>query len=74
MTKLVFLILITVFVSLLNTTSITAAHANENSSYDHSICIFSIIICLNDKSQQLEESEEPANEEFIFSHKPSQFH
>jgi hypothetical protein len=67
MTKLVFLILIIVFVSLLNTTSITAAHANEDSSYDHTICIFSVIICLNDQSQQLEESEKPANEEFIHS-------
>ena len=67
MTKLVFLILIIVFVSLLNTTSITAAHTNEDSSYDHTICIFSVIICLNDQSQQLEESEKPANEEFIHS-------
>jgi hypothetical protein len=68
MTKLVFLILITVFVSLLNTTSITAAaHANENSSYDHSICIFSVIVCLNGQLQQLKESEKPANEGFIHS-------
>src|SRR5215218_10976774 len=67
MTKLVFLVLIIVFVSLLNTTSITAAHANENSSYDYTTCIFSVIICLNDQLQQLEESEEPANEGFIHS-------
>jgi hypothetical protein len=66
MTKLVFLILIIVFVSLLNTTRITAAHANEDSSYDHSICI-SVIICLNDQLQQLEELEKPANEGFIHS-------
>jgi hypothetical protein len=67
MTKLVFLILITVFVSLLNTTSITAAYTNETNSYDQTTCIFSVIICLNDHSQQLEESEEPAYEEFIYS-------
>jgi Zn-dependent M28 family amino/carboxypeptidase len=66
MTKLVFLILITGFASLLNTTSITAVHANEG-SYDYTACIFSVIICLNDQLQQLEESEEPANEGFIHS-------
>jgi Zn-dependent M28 family amino/carboxypeptidase len=64
MTKLIFLILITVFVSLLNTTSITA---NETGSYDHIICIFSIIICPDDQLQQLRESDKPANEEFIHS-------
>jgi Zn-dependent M28 family amino/carboxypeptidase len=66
MTKLVFLILITGFASLLNTTSITAVHANEG-SYDYTACIFSVIICLNDQLQRLEESEEPANEGFIHS-------
>src|SRR5215218_6775300 len=67
MTKLVFLVLIIVFVSLLNTSSVMTTRANGTSSYDYTTCIFSVIICLNDQLQQLEESEEPANEGFIHS-------
>jgi hypothetical protein len=62
MNKVVFLIL-AVTVGLSNTTSIVAAHANENSSYDQSICVFSVVMCLNDQLRQ-EETEEPADEKF----------
>ena len=65
MIKVVFLIL-AVTVGLSNATSILAAHANENSSYDQSLCVFSIVMCLNDQLRQ-EETEEPANEKFIDS-------
>jgi Peptidase family M28 len=63
------LILITLFVGLLNTTSITAAQANENTygSYDDAICIFSVIVCLNDQLPQLEESEESIDKGLIHS-------
>jgi Peptidase family M28 len=56
-----FLILI-VSVSLLNTTGV-AAYTNEGG---HLICVFSVLMCLNDKLQQ-EKIDEPANEKFIYS-------
>ena len=65
MNKVVFLILV-VTVGLSNATNILAAQANENSSYDQSICVFSIVMCLNDQLRK-EETEEPANEKFIDS-------
>lgn len=64
MTKLVLLILITLFASLPNTASVMATRANGISSHDHMVCIFSVIVCLNDQSQQVDE---PANEGFIHS-------
>jgi hypothetical protein len=64
MTKLVFLILITVFVSFSNMTSAIATYANETSNHDRMRCTFSVIVCLNDQSQQ---SDTPANEGFIHS-------
>ena len=54
MTKLVFLILIVVFVSFSNMTSPTAAYANETSNHVRMGCTFSVIICLNDQSQRLD--------------------
>jgi hypothetical protein len=65
MTKPVFLILITVCVSFSSTSSTTSAHANETTNYNHMICIFSVILCLNDQLQQ-EESEKHSNEKFIY--------
>ena len=64
MTKLVFLILIIVFISFSNMTSARAAHANETSNHDRMGCTFSVIVCLNDQSQQLDT---PGNEGFIHS-------
>src|ERR671925_2225225 len=64
MTKLVFLILITVFVSFSNMTSAIATYANETSNHDRMRCTFSVIVCLND---QLQQSDTPANEGFIHS-------
>jgi hypothetical protein len=64
MTKLVLLILITLFVSLPNTSSVITTRAYGTSSYDYMVCIFSVIVCLNDQSPQLDE---PANEGFIHS-------
>jgi hypothetical protein len=64
MTKLVLLILITLFVSLPNTSSVMTTRAYGTSSYDYMVCIFSVIVCLNDQSPQLDE---PANEGFIHS-------
>jgi Peptidase family M28 len=65
MIKVVFLLLV-VTVGLSNATSIVTAHANENSSYGQSICVFAVVVCLNNQLRQ-EESEEPANEKFIDS-------
>ena len=65
MTKLAFLIL-AVCVSLSYTTSIKAIQAHETSSYSHPICIYSVVICLSDQSQQ-KEAEELDNEKFIYS-------
>jgi Zn-dependent M28 family amino/carboxypeptidase len=53
------MILITIFASLWNATSITAVHVTENSINSHKICLYSAIICLDDQSQQ-EESKEAA--------------
>jgi hypothetical protein len=66
MIKVVFSILI-VTASLLYTTSF-AAYAIEggNSSYDQSVCVFSVVICLNDQLRQ-EETEELVDEKFIYS-------
>jgi hypothetical protein len=66
MIKVVFSIMI-VSVSLLYTTSF-AAYAIEggNSSYDQSVCVFSVVICLNDQLRQ-EETEELVDEKFIYS-------
>jgi Zn-dependent M28 family amino/carboxypeptidase len=45
-------------------TSARAAHANETSNHDRMGCTFSVIVCLNDQSQQLDT---PGNEGFIHS-------
>ena len=66
MTKHVFSILITVCVSFSNISTATSAHANETTSYNHTICIFSVIICMNDQLGQ-EESQKHTNEKFIYS-------
>jgi hypothetical protein len=65
MFKVGFLILV-VTVGLSYVTSIVTAHASENSSYDQSLCFFSVVMCLNDQLRQ-EGTEEPANEKFIDS-------
>ena len=67
MIKVVFLILI-VSVSLLYTTSV-AAYTTEgrgSSNYAYSICVFSVIICLNDQVEQ-EQTEKYVDEKFIYS-------
>jgi hypothetical protein len=66
MIKVVFSILI-LSASLLYATSF-AAYATEgsNSSYDQSVCVFSVVICLNDQLRQ-EEKEEVVDEKFIYS-------
>ncbi|HJR47133.1 MAG TPA: M20/M25/M40 family metallo-hydrolase [Nitrososphaeraceae archaeon] len=45
-----------------------AAYATEgsNSSYDQSVCVFSVVICLSDQLRQ-EETEEVVDEKFIYS-------
>ena len=55
-----FIILITIFASLSNSTNIMAAHATENSNNGHKLCLFSATICVNAQSQQ-EESKETAD-------------
>ena len=66
MINVVFLVFI-FFVSLLYITSV-AAYTNEgsNSSYNHSICVFSVVMCFNDQVRQ-EEREELIDEIFIYS-------
>lgn len=66
MIKVVFLVFI-VFVSLLYVTDV-AAYTNEssNSSYDNSICDFSVVMCFNNQLRQ-EEREELIDEKFIYS-------
>jgi hypothetical protein len=55
-----FIILVTIFASLSNSTNIMAAHATENSNNGHKLCLFSATICVNAQSQQ-EESKETAD-------------
>jgi hypothetical protein len=55
-----FIILITIFASLSNSTNIMAAHATENSNNGHKLCLLSATICVNAQSQQ-EESKETAD-------------
>ena len=59
-----FIILITIFASLSNSTNIMAVNATENSNNGHKLCLFSATICVNAQSQQ-EESKETAD--IIFS-------
>ena len=66
MTKHVFSILIIVCVSFSSTNSATSAHANESTSDNHMICIFSVILCMNDQLQK-EESQKHTNKKFIYS-------
>jgi hypothetical protein len=63
--KVVFLILI-VSVSLLQTTSVAAYAIKSSSSYDSSICVFAVVMCLNDQLRQVE-TEELVDERFIYS-------
>jgi hypothetical protein len=55
-----FIILVTIFASLSNSTNIMAAHATENSNNGHKLCLFSATICVNAQAQQ-EESKETAD-------------
>jgi hypothetical protein len=74
MTKHVFSILIIVCISFSSTNSATSAHANESTSDNHMICIFSVILCMNDQLQK-EESQKHTNEKiYIFNHRQSQFY
>jgi hypothetical protein len=54
-----FIILITIFAGLSNSTNIVAAHASENSN-NGQLCLFSATICVNAQSQH-EESKETAD-------------
>jgi Zn-dependent M28 family amino/carboxypeptidase len=67
MTKSTFLILIIIFASLSNIIGVSAANANEKNinNDDNGLCLFSIIICLNDSFQQ--ELEETAADEVSIS-------
>src|SRR5919106_412475 len=63
--RVVFLILI-VSVSLLYTTNV-AYTVEGSSSYGHSICIFSVLMCLYDQQSQEEIEQQSDNEKYIYS-------
>jgi hypothetical protein len=66
MIKVVFLILIVSLGSLY--ISSAAAYVNEgSSSYDHSICVFSVLMCLYDQQSQEEIEQQSANEKYLNS-------